>query len=117
MVLLAAGGAAAAVKLTQRDAQRIEQHAGAPVEELTEEELVAAMRDLGIKSIELDDQDRAIVAGQNDQPPTQTYPVPDEPEPSYLDELERLAALRDRGVISDEDFEAKKRQLLDLGEL
>jgi hypothetical protein len=31
-----------------------------------------------------------------------------------LDELERLAALRDQGVITDEEFEAKKKQLLGL---
>jgi predicted Zn-dependent peptidase len=36
------------------------------------------------------------------------------PQESYLDELERLAELRDRGIISEEDFEAKKRQLLGL---
>jgi len=120
MVLLAAGGTAAAIKLTQKDADRIEQHTGASVEELTEDELVAAMQDLGIKSIELDDNDRAIIedqAGPAPAPPMQAAPSPAppaEPEPSYLDELERLASLRDRGIISDEDFEAKKRQLLGL---
>jgi hypothetical protein len=31
-----------------------------------------------------------------------------------LDELERLAVLRDQGVISDADFEAKKKQILGL---
>ena len=35
-------------------------------------------------------------------------------ETSYLEELEKLAALRDQGIISDEDFEAKKGQLLGL---
>jgi hypothetical protein len=30
----------------------------------------------------------------------------------YTSELERLAQLRDQGVITAEDFEAKKRQLL-----
>jgi len=35
-----------------------------------------------------------------------------ESEPSYLEELEKLAALRDQGIISDEEFEAKKAQLL-----
>jgi hypothetical protein len=121
MVLLAAGGTAAAIKLTQKDAQRIEQHTGASVEELTEEELVEAMRNLGIKSIELDDNDRAVVAGQQDHSPADT-PTPataeatgvDEPEPSYLGELERLADLRDQGIISEDDFEAKKHQLLGL---
>ena len=34
------------------------------------------------------------------------------PEPEYVVELERLAQLRDQGVISKADFEAKKKQLL-----
>lgn len=123
MVLLAVGGAAyGAVKLTQKDAQRIEEHAGASVEELTEEELVAAMQELGIQSIELDENDQAIIAQETSQtstappavatPEAQPEAVPTEPEPSYLDELERLGALRDQGIISNEDFETKKRQLL-----
>jgi hypothetical protein len=33
-------------------------------------------------------------------------------EPDYAAELERLAQLRDSGVITAEDFEAKKKQLL-----
>jgi uncharacterized membrane protein YdbT with pleckstrin-like domain len=33
--------------------------------------------------------------------------------PSVLDELERLANLRDRGAVTDEEFERKKRDLLD----
>jgi len=33
-------------------------------------------------------------------------------EPDYTAELERLAKLRDDGVISAEDFDAKKKQLL-----
>jgi hypothetical protein len=33
-------------------------------------------------------------------------------EPDYTAELEKLAKLRDEGVISAEDFEAKKKQLL-----
>lgn len=32
--------------------------------------------------------------------------------PSALDELEKLANLRDRGVLSDDEFEAKKSRLL-----
>lgn len=32
--------------------------------------------------------------------------------PDYTDELEKLAKLRDQGVITAEDFEAKKKQLL-----
>jgi Short C-terminal domain len=33
---------------------------------------------------------------------------------SKLDELEKLAALRDKGIITEEEFNAKKEQLLDL---
>jgi hypothetical protein len=41
------------------------------------------------------------------QPP----PAPAE-EPSYMAELERLAQLKQQGVITNDEFEAKKRQLL-----
>ena len=130
MVLLAVGGAVAygAVKLSQKDADRIEEHTGASVEELSEEELVQAMKDLGIESIELSDEDKAALAAEGDQatvsgatvtyegqsgtapPPAAQAP----PEESYLDELERLAALRDQGIITEEEFAAKKGQLLGL---
>jgi len=33
-------------------------------------------------------------------------------QPTYLAELEQLAALRDQGVISTEEFDAKKKALL-----
>jgi hypothetical protein len=120
-VLLAVGGAAyGAVKMTQKDSQRIEEHTGTSVEELTEEELVQAMKDLGIQSIELDENDQATMTAELGQaasaappPAPAAQPAPSSaPGESYLDELERLADLQDRGVISSEDFEAKKKQLL-----
>jgi hypothetical protein len=37
-----------------------------------------------------------------------------EEEPDYIEELERLAGLKEKGIISEEDFEAKKKQLLGL---
>jgi len=114
MVLLAVGGAAyGAVKLTQQDTQRIEEHTGASVEELTEEELIAAMEDLGIQSIELTEGDQAVIAREPEVTSSAAAPASSE-EVSYLDELERLAALRDQGIITQEDFEAKKKQLLGL---
>jgi len=116
MVLLAVGGAAyGAVKLTQQDAQRIEEHTGESVEELSEEDLIAAMEKLGIQSIELTEDDQAIIADDTSTAsaaPAAAQAAPE--EESYLDELERLADLRDKGVISEEDFEAKKKQLLGL---
>lgn len=123
-MLLAVGGMAyGAVKLSQKDAQRIEEHTGASVEELTEEELVQAMKDLGIESIELSDEDKAALAAEGDTAKVngatvtyqgQTAAANTAAVPSYLDELERLAALRDQGVITEEEFTAKKGQLLGL---
>jgi Short C-terminal domain len=45
----------------------------------------------------------------------QTSPAPalqQQAAPDYTAELEKLAQLRDQGVITAEDFEAKKKQLL-----
>ena len=52
-------------------------------------------------------------AGQEEQAPPPPPPAPT--EPSYMAELEQLAKLRDSGVITAEDFDAKKKQLLGLG--
>ena len=48
--------------------------------------------------------------GRQEQPVEAAAPAPSEPE--YVGELERLSQLRDQGIISDEDFEAKKKQIL-----
>ena len=37
---------------------------------------------------------------------------PAAPEPEYVGELERLAQLRQQGILTDEEFEAKKKQIL-----
>jgi hypothetical protein len=34
------------------------------------------------------------------------------PEPGYMAELEKLAQLRDQGILSEEEFEVKKKQVL-----
>ena len=50
--------------------------------------------------------------GRQEQP-AEAMPSPAAPaEPGYVGELERLSQLRDQGVITDQDFEAKKKQLL-----
>ena len=45
-------------------------------------------------------------------PPPAPAAAPAAGEPDYTAELERLAKLRDQGVITPADFEAKKKQLL-----
>jgi hypothetical protein len=44
--------------------------------------------------------------------PQSAPPAPAGGEPDYTAELEKLAKLRDEGVITPDDFEAKKKQLL-----
>jgi len=43
-------------------------------------------------------------------PPAAAPPVPAEPD--YAAELEKLARLREQGIIDDEEFQAKKKQIL-----
>jgi hypothetical protein len=89
-------------KLTSRDVQRVEEHTGKTAEELTDEELEQAMDELGIEAEEMTDEEMDYVDQQ------------DPPQEDYIEELQRLSSLRDQGIISDEEFEAKKKQLLDL---
>ena len=54
------------------------------------------------------DQEQA----QYDQQMAQAPPPAAAAAPDYAAELEKLAQLRDQGVITAEDFEAKKKQIL-----
>jgi hypothetical protein len=49
---------------------------------------------------------------EEQQPEAAPPAAPPPEQPAYVAELEQLARLRDQGVISPEEFEAKKRQLL-----
>jgi hypothetical protein len=52
-------------------------------------------------------------AGQEEQQqPAQPQAPAPAAEPPYVAELERLAQLRDQGILTPDEFEAKKRQLL-----
>lgn len=51
--------------------------------------------------------------GYEEPEPQYAPPAPAAPpEPDYAAELQKLASLRDQGVINDEEFEAKKKQIL-----
>lgn len=90
-----------AYKLSKRDVERVEEKTGKPAEELTDEELDQAMSDLDIQKDEMSDEEFDYVDQQDAQD-------------DYLDELERLGELHEKGILTDEEFEAKKKQLLDL---
>lgn len=118
-VVLAASGTYAAVKLSQQDAQRIEEHTGQPPDQLEDQDLEQAMQELNIQSAPLTDEDQAALgAAPAPAAPVPAAPAPAAPPPSagpsYLEELEKLGELRDKGIITDAEFEAKKKELLGL---
>ena len=80
--------------------------AGDEVEIITMETNKAA---IDAEAIDEGSGEAQVTYAGSSQPASQ--PASDE---SYLDELEKLADLRDRGIISEEEFEAKKQQLLGL---
>jgi Short C-terminal domain len=52
-------------------------------------------------------------SGGYDEPEPQYAPPPAAPqEPDYAAELQKLAALKEQGIIDDAEFEAKKKQIL-----
>jgi hypothetical protein len=94
--------AVGAYALSKQDTQRVEEHTGKSAEELSDEELEQAMGDLNIDAEEMSDEEWAQVEAD------------DAKDEDYIGQLERLSELRDKGIITDEEFEAKKAQLLDL---
>ena len=56
-VLLALAGATTGVKVHKDDVEKIENELGKPIEELSEKDIKKTMKKLGIKSIELTDDD------------------------------------------------------------
>jgi RES domain-containing protein len=104
-MLLLVGGMAvlgyAGYKMSQKDVQRVEEQTGQKADELTDEQLEQAMDQLGIEKETMSDEEWAEAQKADAQP-------------SYLDELERLGELHKQGILTDEEFEAKKKKLLDL---
>jgi hypothetical protein len=55
---------------------------------------------------------REDFSSRKEQPAETAAPVPAASEPEYVGELERLSQLRDQGILTAEEFEAKKKQIL-----
>jgi hypothetical protein len=105
----------AAYKLGQSSVKQIEDYTGKPADELSEQELEAAMDHLGIEEEEITDADMAAIEAEAVDAPSSSAPVPSQAaEPDYIAELERLAGLVDKGIITEDEFQAKKKLLLGL---
>ncbi|GMQ93390.1 MAG: hypothetical protein BMS9Abin12_0867 [Acidimicrobiia bacterium] len=104
-------------KMTQKDAQRIEEHTGVNPEELEDAELEQAMRELNIEQQTVTEADLAqgtAPAAPQTPEPSAAPAAPAGTSSDYMAELEKLASLRDSGILTDEEFDAKKRQILGL---
>ena len=93
-------------KMSQKDAERIEQHTGVDPEELTDEELVQAMDELGIE--------QQTVGPEDQEHPGGGMAAPAAGSAGDLDELAKLGELHAQGILTDEEFTAKKAQILGL---
>lgn len=93
------GTAAVAYKIGQNSVKQVEQHTGKSFDNLSEEEIASAIDDLDID-----------LPAEEQEEPEEAYVE----EPDYIDELERLAGLKDKGIITEEEFQAKKKELLGL---
>ena len=58
------GGAYTSYKVSQQEAQQIEQHTGKPPEDLTEDQMETALDDLGIQDQELTPEDEAAIEAE-----------------------------------------------------
>jgi uncharacterized membrane protein YdbT with pleckstrin-like domain len=66
------------------------------------------------RQMEANDRRRAGYAATHPHPATpDRTPTPPTRSPTPLDDLERLANLRDRGAVTEEEFQRMKRELLD----
>ena len=125
-VLLAGEGNSPPVKLSAADAQKIQEHSGLPPEQLEDADLQSSMTELNIHSMPLTAEDQQALGIPVTAPSAAAHaaaaPAPAMPAPaaapagaqSVEAELSRYASMRDKGLISPEDYEAKKKQLLGL---
>ena len=90
-------------KMSTRDAERVEQKSGVSAEEMTDEELAQTMDELGIDKQRIESSDQEV-----DDASAAASPGTG----SAAEELTKLAALHDQGVLTDAEFEAQKQKLL-----
>ena len=98
MMLVGGLVAFGAYKMSTRDADRIQQDTGTAPEDMTDEELESSMAKLGIEK-----QYRGANDVEESAPSTGG---------SVADQLQQFASLRDQGILTEEEFAAKKKQIL-----
>ncbi len=116
--VLMVGGTAAAYKLNQKDIKKVEQHTAKSADDLTEAELIAAMKKLGIQQLELTDEDEAAMdradAEDDEKTPSAVSPtttlMAQGQDPMAM--LKQLGELRAAGILTEDEFEAKKAEIL-----
>jgi hypothetical protein len=106
--------------MSTKDADRVKEHTGVDPEELEDDELATAMSELGIEQQKVTDADVEEGSAAPAAPAADVAPAaPAAPAPAggsgdYMEELQKLASLRDAGILTDEEFNAKKAQILGL---
>lgn len=109
--ILAFSATGAMYKLHLDDIQRIENYSGTSVRAMPEEDLQQAMKKLEITGTEFTEEDRKAAGWQ--QP--SGWRQPDTKLTSEdLDLLERVTQMYYSGQLSEEEYQAKRRQILGL---
>jgi len=68
---------------------------------MSDEELEAEMKNRGIEILDDEEGEGSATGGGSDKG-------------DYTEELEKIAGLRDKGILTEEEFQAKKKQILGL---
>lgn len=104
-----------AYKMSTKDADRVKAHTGVDPEELEDDELAQAMSELGIEQQMVTDADVEEGSQPASAPAAPAAPTaPAGGSPDYLEELQKLASLHEAGILTDEEFNSKKAQILGL---
>ena len=95
-----------AIKLHRDDIMKIVDEKGVPIREMSEEELLAAMEELGIEGHEITDEDK--------KESTAAKASKKETTMEDLELLEKLTEMLYKGFITDEEYQKKKKDILGL---
>ncbi len=69
----------------------------------------------GVQRRQAERAEQQQVAAQQQAAPAPVAPEPEAAESSMIDQLKELAALKDQGILTDEEFAAQKAKVLAAG--